>query len=175
MIRLCLCFRKRSQNVVPMMCLSLNDVDKFRLINMPNEMIELFKKLLRSRWPKGIQNEQILALSIGTAYEVKLSGQPWLGGNRNDTVHARSFLCEIIQEFMERGWTLYLSADIAAKYDDYPIDVYSMWFVYDPAAPAPISSSYLWLQLCYWSNPVWNAIITLPFHNRNTLPSSNCS
>ena len=141
-----LVFQKKEPKRCPMMCLSLNDVDKLRLINMPNEMMELLKNILCSRWLKGIQKEQILTLSMGTAYEAKLSGWPWMGGDRNDTLHARSFLCIIIQEFMERGWTLFLSADVSAKYvhhdksTNYPIDVYSMWFVYDPTAPAQSSA-----------------------------------
>ena len=161
-------FQKKEPKCCPMMCLSLNDVDKFRLINMPNEMIELFKKLLCSRWPKGIQNEQILTLSIGTAYEAKLSGQPWLGGNRNDTVHARSFLCEIIEEFMERGWTLYLSADIAAKYDDYPFDVYSMWFVYDPATSAQSSATTYGFNFA--TGPTQYGMPSLPYPSTTAVP-----
>ena len=122
----------------PMMCLSLNDVDKFRLINMPKQLVKLFKKTLVSRWSKGIQEEMELMITSGSVCQLKLHGQPWSGGESNDTIHARSFLCNIIEEFIERDWRLFLSADVSAKYfyNGYPKDVHSMWFVYDPPSSA---------------------------------------
>ena len=128
----------------PMMCLSLNDVEKFRLINMPTQLVELFKQTLISRWSKGIQEEKELVITSGSVYQLKLHGRPWDGGESNDTIHARSFLCNIIEEFIEQGWRLFLSADISAKYvDGDPVDVHSMWFVNDPPSSAqPSAPSY---------------------------------
>ena len=138
-------FHKREPKYSPVMCLSLNDVDTFRLINMPDNLVELFKQILFSRWSKGIKQEKEWTISSSRVCEIKLAGRPWSGGQSNDTFHARSFLCNILQEFMERGWTVLLSADVSAKYvhqeygADYPTDVHSMWFVYDPANCAQVS------------------------------------
>ena len=144
-----LIFQKGEPKRSPVICLSLNDVDKFRLINMPGQLVELFRQILLCRWPNGVQEEKKLTLTSGSVWQMKLFGRPWNGGESNDTIHARSFLCNIIQEFIERGWRPFLSADVSAKYihqengPDYPVDVHSMWFVYDsPSSAQPSASSY---------------------------------
>ena len=102
-----------------------------------------------------------------------LVGRGW-GGDRNDTLHARSFLCIIIQEFMERGWTLFLSADASAKYvhqdkgADYPIDVHSMWFVYDPAAPAQSSAPTYGFNFA--TGPTQYGMPSLPYPSTTAVP-----
>ena len=153
----------------PMMCLSLNNVDKFRLINMSTQLVKLFKQTLVSRWSKGIQKEKELMITSGSVYQLKLFGRPWSGGESNDTIHARSFLCNIIEEFIERGWRLFLSADVSAKYihqetgPDYPVDVHRMWFVYDPPSSAqPSAPSY---GFSFSSSPAQYGIGLASSHN----------
>ena len=120
----------------PMVCLSLNDSDKFWLINIPAQLVELFREILLSRWPKDIQEKE-LTVTCGCVHQIKLSGVPWFAEDSNDTIHARSFLCNIIQEFSERGWKLFLSADVL----DSPL--HSMWFVDDSACNGqPSAPSY---------------------------------
>ena len=130
----------------PMMCLSLNGVDKFRLINMPTQLVDLFKQTLVSRWSKGIEEETELVIASVRVCQLKLFGRPWSGGESNDTIHARSFLCNIIEEFIEQGWRPFHSANVSPLHPNatfehnVPVDVHSIWFVYDPPSSAQPSA-----------------------------------
>lgn len=135
-----LIFQQREPKHCSIMCLSLNDADKFRCINMPTELVESFKKILMSRWSKGIQEEKVMNLSFGSVRQFKLKGWPFNGSLNNDAYHIRSFLCNIIEAFAARNWRVYMAGDVSAKFvhqdkgADYPIDVHSIWFIYDPPA-----------------------------------------
>ena len=141
-----LVFQQGEPKRCSMMCLSLNDADKFRLINMPPHLVDLFKQILVSRWSKGIQEEKILNLSFGSVRQLKLKGWPWNGGLNNDAYHIRSFLCNIIEAFAGQGWRVMMAGDVSAKYvhqdkgADYPIDVHSFWFIYEPTAAQQASA-----------------------------------
>ena len=144
-----LIFQQREPKRCPMMCLSLTDCDKFRLINMPTALVNLFKQTLLSRWSKGIQEEKVLNLSFGSVRQIKLKGYPWNGGLNNDAYHIRSFLCNIIEAFSGHGWRVLIAGDVSAKYvhqdkgPDYPIDVHSFWFIYEPTTTQePTAPSY---------------------------------
>ena len=145
--RVVLLFQKREPVNLPMFCIAPHDEDKFWLINMPAELVSLFKHILLSRWSNGIQSENVLPLHFGTVYKLKLSGTPWSGGERNSPIHARSFLCGIIDEFSKLGWQLMLCADVTSRIGadsggpDYPLDVYSFWFAYNPTSAMPEPSA----------------------------------
>ena len=136
-------FQQGEPKRCPMMCLSLNDTDKFRLINMPPHLVDIFKQILLSRWSKGIQEEKLINLSFGSVLQLMLKGWPWAGLN-NDAHHIRSFLCSIFEAFAVQGWRVFIAGDVCAKYDDDdPIDVHSFWFVYEPnASQLPSAPSY---------------------------------
>jgi hypothetical protein len=142
-----LVFQQGEPKRCPMMCLSLNDVDKFRLIHMPADMVSLFKQILLSRWSKGIQEEKILSLSFGNVLQIKLKGWPWSGGICNDVYHIRSFLCNIIEAFSAQGWKVLMAGDVSAKFvsqdkgPDYPIDVHSFWFIHEPTSAQQFAAS----------------------------------
>lgn len=144
-----LIFQQREPKRCSLMCLSLTDADKFRLINMPTQIVDLFKDILLRRWFKGIQEEKIMSLSFGSVRQIKIKGWPWNGGLNNDTCHIRSFLCNIIEDFAHQGWKVLMAGDVSAKYvhqdkgPDYPVDVHSFWFIYEPgAAQQPTAPSY---------------------------------
>ena len=142
--RVVLLFQKRQSVNYPMFCIAPHDEDKFWLINMPTELVSLFKHILLSRWSNGIQSENELPLHFGTVYKLKLSGTPWSGGERNSPIHARSFLCGIIEEFSKLGWQLMLCADVTSRIvvdPDYPLDVYSFWFVNNTKSAKPQPSA----------------------------------
>ncbi|XP_046840345.1 uncharacterized protein LOC124434494 [Xenia sp. Carnegie-2017] len=133
-----LIFKKGEPKCCPVMCLSLTDSDKLRLINAPHELDDTFKEIVLSRWMNGIQEEKIMNLSFGGVRQLKLRGCPWNGGINNDTCHMRSFLCNVIEAYAARGWRVLMAGDVSAKYEsncccepDYPIDVHSFWFVCD--------------------------------------------
>jgi hypothetical protein len=142
-----LVFQQGEPKRCPMMCLSLNDVDKFRLIHMPADIVSLFKQILLSRWSKGIQEEKILSLSFGNVLQIKLKGWPWSGGICNDVYHIRSFLCNIIEAFSAQGWRVLMAGDVSAKFvsqdkgPDYPIDVHSFWFIHEPTSAQQFAAS----------------------------------
>ena len=135
-----LIFQQREPKRCPMMCLSLNDANKFRLINMPTALVNLFKQVLVNRWWKGIKEENNLNLSFGSVCQIKLKGHPWNGGLGNDAFHIRSFLCNIIEQFSGHGWKVLIAGDVSATYvreedgPGYPRDAHSFWFIYEPTS-----------------------------------------
>ena len=143
-----LIFQQREPKRCPMMCLSLIDVDKFRLINMPAHLVGIFKQILVNRWSNGIQEEKIMNLSFGSVPQIKLRGWPWDGGLEDDAYHIRSFLCNVMEAFAKQRWRVFMACDVSAKYvhqdkgADYP-PVHSFWFMYEPTtAQRPNAPSY---------------------------------
>ena len=145
--RVVLLFQKREPVNCPMFCIAPHDSDKFWLINMSSELVSLFMRILHSRWPNGTQSEKAIPLHFGTVHKLKLSGTLWSGGETNSPIHARSFLCSIIEEFAKLGWQLMLCADVTSRMvaesdgPDYPLDVYSFWFVYAASTTMPQASA----------------------------------
>ena len=145
--RAVLVFEKREPANCPMFCIAPHDDDKFWLINVPGELVSLFKQILRFRWSSGIQSEKALALQFGNVYKLKLSGTPWAGGERNSPIHARSFLCTLVEEFSNRGWNIMVCVDVTSRIvaesdgPDYPFDVYSFWFAYNNTTDLPQPSA----------------------------------
>ena len=142
--RVVLLFQKREPVNRPMFCIAPHGSDKFWLINMSSELVSLFKRILHSRWPNGTQSEEAIPVHFGTVHKLKLSGRPWSGGESNVPIHARSFLCSIIEEFSKLGWQLMLCADVTSKMltdPDQPLDVYSFWFVYTASTTMPQASA----------------------------------
>ena len=89
--------------------------------------------------------------TYGRSVEFKLFRNPWnCGTDGHDGIHGRNMLLHLISALGSRSWVPVLSADVSAKYvhqengPDYPIDVDSIFFTYDPLAaqgppPAPPS------------------------------------
>ena len=138
-----LVFQQGEPKRCSMMCLSLNNIDKFRLINMPPHLVDLFKQILVSRWSKGIKEEKVMNFSFGNVRQLKLRGRPWDGDLTNDTCHIRSFLCNVIEAFAGQDWRVMMAGDVSAQCDtdDQPMDVHSFWFIHEPTgdqqAPVP--------------------------------------
>ncbi|XP_028395516.1 uncharacterized protein LOC114519565 [Dendronephthya gigantea] len=127
-------------------CLALADKDKFRLINMKPDMVELFKRTVLSRWGEGYESEKEKEFTFGNVWQMKLFCEPWHGGIRNDTLHAKSIICHVVEEFYKKGWRLYVCGDVSSEWiekDDtvveetgknlqYPNDSHSLFFIFDP-------------------------------------------
>ena len=148
-------FQKAQPRIDSICCLALADKDKFRLINMKPDMVELFKRTVLSRWGEGYESEKEKELSFGKVWQMKLFCEPWHGGIRNDTIHAKSIISHVIEEFYKKGWRLYVCGDVSSEWiekDDtvvaetgkslqYPRDSHTLFFVYDsdntgqPTAP----------------------------------------
>ena len=77
---------------------------------------------------------------------------PWNSGtDGHDGIHGRNMLLHLISALGSRSWAPVLSADVSAKFihqengPDYPIDVDSIFFTYDPLAvtgPPPAPPAY---------------------------------
>ena len=130
----------------PISCLALADKDKFRLINMKPDMVELFKRTVLSRWGEGYESEKEKEFPFGKVWQMKLFCEPWHGGIRNDTLHAKSIICHVVEEFHKKGWRLYVCGDVSSEWIDkddtivaetgktlqYPRDSHTLFFIYDP-------------------------------------------
>ena len=130
-----LMFQRSTVPPAPVLCLDLNENDKLRLINAPQNVIDTFRQVVQSKWLFRIQREN----PYDQSWEIKLNGNPWIYGiNGHDSAHGRVLLCFLLQAFAQLGWRHVFSADMSAKYvhhengPDYPIDVHSWWFMYDP-------------------------------------------
>ena len=150
-------FQKAQPRIDSICCLALADKDKFRLINMKPDMEELFKRTVLSRWGEGYESEKEKKLTFGKVWQMKLFCEPWHGGIRNDTMHAKSIICHVIEEFHKKGWRLYVCGDVSSEWiekDDtvvaetgkslqYPRDSHTLFFVYDSGQPtAPTYALY---------------------------------
>lgn len=129
-------------DTAPVMCLSFSDTDKIRLINAPEDLTNIVREILMSRWYKGVAREERMQTHC-IAHEFKLNGNPLHGIMTGEALHIRALLCYVLQAFTARGWRYLAAADVSARYHkegehgpEYPVDVHSWWFVYEPAAPA---------------------------------------
>ncbi len=139
--RVVLLFQKREPLSCPLFCIAPHDSDKFWLINMPEEVVSIFKNIFQSRWSGGIQSENAIPLPFGNVYKLTLSDKLWLGGESTASNYARSILCSIMGEFTKRGWQIVLCADVTSRFvSDCPWDVYSFWFAYRTVAAPPPSA-----------------------------------
>lgn len=125
-------------------CISLHETDKLRLINAPEDVTKICQDVIQSQYLLGIQRVQI----YGKSLEFKFVGNPWSCGiDGHDGIHGRSMLLYIFSALASRFWRPVMSADVSAKYihqkngPDYPLDVDSIFFTYDPTAVSPSAPS----------------------------------
>lgn len=120
-------------------CISLNETDKIRLINAPQDMPAVARQVFAEGWPYGVQRES----NYYGSHEFKLNASPWSSYGGNEYLVARCMMCLMMRALMERGWRIVCSADVSAKYHasdngpDYPLDVHSWFVVYTGNTRAP--------------------------------------
>jgi len=114
------------------MCLSFADRDKIRLINAPDNLVDVCREILMKHYCKGIESEKFIQTSC-PAHEFMLKENPFFGAGEL-SLHIRSTLCYIIKEFAALGWRFLMSADVTSSTDDdSPYDVHSWYFVAEPS------------------------------------------
>jgi hypothetical protein len=64
--------------------LALNKNDRIRLINAPNNLIDVVRTAINEAWPMGVQEE----FNVNIGYEFKIKGSPWWC-NGEETVFSR--------------------------------------------------------------------------------------
>ena len=92
--------------------------------------------MIQTQYVLGVQRVQ----RYGNSLEFKLLCNPWSCGiNGHDGIHGRNLIMHLINALASRSWVPVISADVSAKYihqdkgEDYPLDVDSIFFTYDPA------------------------------------------
>ena len=100
-------------------------------------VIQLCQDVVQSQYVLGIQRMQL----YGSSFEFKFNGNPWSCGiDGHDGIHGRNLLCHLFAALASRHWRPVISADVSAKFihqdkgEDYPLDVDSIFFTYDPTA-----------------------------------------
>ncbi|KAL9969936.1 hypothetical protein ACROYT_G022221 [Oculina patagonica] len=129
-----LLFRQSQPRQSPVFCMSLNETDKLRLINAPEDVTKICQDVIQAQYLLGIQRVQ----RYGNSLEFKLLGNPW--GDDHDGLHGRSLICHLFLALANHHWRPVISADVSAKYvpeEYYPVDVDSIFFTFDPAAVQP--------------------------------------
>ncbi|XP_057290061.1 uncharacterized protein LOC130612728 isoform X2 [Hydractinia symbiolongicarpus] len=106
-----LLFQRGSPLHTKFMCLSLNETDKIRLINAPNDVNSVGREII-SKWVLGVQEEK--NVYGGVTYQAKLIGNPWCHMS-SEGIHGRALLLGLLNAFTSMGWRLVCSADVSAK------------------------------------------------------------
>ena len=135
-----LLFRQGAPLRTSFMCLSLNETDKVRFIDAPENVVMAGRRVVE-QWSLGLSDSP--TPYPGVTYQAKLNGNPWSAIATGDGIYGRAMLLGLWSTFNSLGWRLVLSGDVSAKYihrdngPDYPIDVHSWWFMWDQTLLAP--------------------------------------
>ncbi|XP_066921998.1 uncharacterized protein [Clytia hemisphaerica] len=154
-----LLFRQGAPMQARFLVCSLNSTDKVKLINAPNEVVQAAQRIF-ALWVLGHQVKPAAELPPGCSYQVKLNGNPWSNMMVKDGYHGRALLLGLLGAFSDLGWRLVTSADVSAKYvhqdkgPDYPLDVHSWYFMYDPSLLAQRQPMHQQYGLLYPTLPV---------------------
>ena len=136
-------FERKSPFSTYVICLSLNDTDKIRVL-APDNVIPHIRTAIMSFWPNGIQREQTLDKS----FEFKLKGNPW-GSFQNDgteSYFSASLMNGILSTLYHIGWIFVSAIDSGNR----EYDLNSLYFIYDPtetSKPENINSRFFALTL----------------------------
>lgn len=107
--------------------------------------IQICQDVIQSQYVPGVQRVRL----YGTSLEFKFKGYPWSCGiDGHDGIHGRNLICHLIAALASRHWRVVMAADVSAKFihqdkgEDYPLDVDSIFFTYDPMAVQPTAPPY---------------------------------
>ncbi|XP_078343323.1 uncharacterized protein LOC144629038 isoform X2 [Oculina patagonica] len=141
-----LLFRQSQPRQSPFLCISLNEFNKLRLINAPDDVTKICQEVIQSQYVLGVRRTQL----YGTSLEFKLNGDPWSYGmhtDGHDGIHGRNLICHLIAALASRHWRPVISADVSAKIinrnnrENYRKDVDSIFFTYDPTSVQATASA----------------------------------
>lgn len=90
-----------------LLCLSLHESDKIRVMNLATTSIPALRSCIESSWSYGIQSEG----PYGISYEFKLRGRPWEGSGEQANA-ARRLMAGIFGFLLRAGWVLKLSTNL---------------------------------------------------------------
>lgn len=134
-----LVFRTTPPYLLHYMCLSLNEMNKIRLIFAPPYVVEAVRMTIQSNYIYGIKRLQ----TYGDVPEFELYGEPWSGAETSYSVLGRKLLMFVMDCLINQGFALAISADVSAKFysktdkngitEKYKVDVHS-WFFARPVS-----------------------------------------
>lgn len=105
------------------MCVSLNEIDKIRTINAPEDITAHVREMVHYCWEYGTKHD----IEKFGVREIRLRVRPW--GNRfNDAMHARYLMMQVLNRLLLLRYQLVLSADFTSQFvRSRPLDVDSWW------------------------------------------------
>lgn len=90
-----------------LLCLSLHESDKIRVMNLAATSIPALRSCIESNWSYGIQSEGL----YGISYQFKLQGRPWQGSGEQANA-ARRLMAGIFGFLLQAGWVLKVCTDL---------------------------------------------------------------
>ncbi|KAK3838896.1 MAG: hypothetical protein J3R72DRAFT_181009 [Linnemannia gamsii] len=98
-------------------CISLHDVDKVRLINIPTSLISPLRFAIFESWDRPIQQETCLKQCQG--YEFKLKGRPWSCSPKNPhDIASQKVILALLRVMEMRGWFLILASNVRFRREE---------------------------------------------------------
>ena len=123
-------FEKYKPVMLNFACISMEKVDRVRLINFPAPICQILHDLIEQYYPPGIRSVKACDYQC---IEIKLSGFPWTQVSTY-SLQAKAMLTKVLPGLEKAGWRLVTSGDVCAKLrhqkngPDYPVDVHSLFF-----------------------------------------------
>jgi len=165
-----LLFRLSQPRRSQVFCVSLNENDKLRLVNVPDNIKRVCEGVIHSQYILGVKRVQ----QYGNSLEYKLHGYPW--ADSLDGLHGRNLICHLFHALASHNWKPVTSADVSSKYvhqkngPDYPIDVDSIFFAFDatpvlPPSQAPQAYSQQYCQPPPYNSLSWQNIPPIASHS----------
>lgn len=106
-------------------CFSLNEWNKFRVINGSAAVIDNVRASIMDGWPNGIRSEDDYCGS----WQFKLHGQPFTSGLSIHNVYAVSMMLYVLHRIKALGFNFICSADLSNKqHEGKSRDVHSFFF-----------------------------------------------
>ena len=112
-------------------CLSLNDTDKIRVIDMKKNLVDIIRRCIKSSWLPGIVSENDFYGSL----EFDLNGNPFsTSGSSNESIYTCQMMMIILAALEVEGLQFYTSADLSGKCETrnketYSVDLHSWFFI----------------------------------------------
>jgi hypothetical protein len=131
-------FERKSRLSTPVICLSLNDTDRIRIVAEESVISYNVRVAIKRFWSQGIQHEQWL----GKSYEFKLKGNPWAYEQSEST----SLMNGILSNLYNIGWVFVSAIDSGNK----QYNLNSLYFRFDrteTSKPENLNSRFFALTL----------------------------
>lgn len=91
-------------------CVTLNMLDRIRLIDFPVSDVLAIQELVKTNWAPGVKAVE----NYGDARQIRMHGSPWSASyNGNDD--ARVLILRILERLYDLGWVMQASIDLVRK------------------------------------------------------------